>query len=44
MSPVPTKPTRVGRSVPVVSRSAASAADAAVRVALMIELSSTANG
>ena len=44
MSPAPTNPTRVGRPRVRVSASAASAADAAVRVALMIELSSTANG
>ena len=37
-------PIRVGRPRSRLSQSAASAADAAVRVALMIELSSTANG
>ncbi len=37
-------PTRVGRGRPRLSQSAASAADAAVRVALMIELSRQANG
>ena len=38
------KPTRVGRRRPRLSQSAASAADAAVLVALMIELSRQANG
>jgi hypothetical protein len=44
MSPVPKKPIRVGRGRPRESRSAASAAEAAVRVALMIEASRQANG
>lgn len=42
--PAPKKPTRNGRGRSRVSRSAAAAADAAVRVALMIELSRQANG
>ena len=47
--PVPKNPTRAGRGPPRPSRlaqsqSAASAADAAVLVALMIELSRQANG
>lgn len=44
MSPVPTNPTRVGRARPWLSLVAASAAEAAVREALMIELSRQANG
>ena len=46
--PVPKNPMRTGRPPPPsrsrLSQSAASAADAAVRVALMIELSRQANG
>lgn len=42
--PVPKKPIRRGRSRPSVSRSAASAAEAAVRAALMMELSRQASG
>lgn len=42
--PVPQKPTRAGRGRSRLSQSAASAADAAVRVALMMELSRQANG
>src|SRR3954466_6303241 len=44
MSPAPTNPARRGRGRPRLSRSAASTADAAVLVALMIELSRHANG
>ena len=42
--PTPRNPTRLGRGRPRLSRSAASAAEAAVRVALTIELSRQANG
>jgi hypothetical protein len=44
IKPVPTNPIRRGRSRPRLSQSAPAAADAAVRVALMIELSRQANG
>ena len=44
MSPTPKKPTRRGRSRPRVSRSAASAAEAEVRLALMIDASRQAKG
>ena len=42
--PTPTNPTRAGRDRERVSQSAAAAADAAVRVALMTELSRQAKG
>jgi hypothetical protein len=42
--PTPKNPTRLGRGWPRLSQSAANAADAAVLVALMIELSRQANG
>jgi hypothetical protein len=44
ISPVPKNPARTGRSRSWLSALAAAAASAAVRVALMIELSRQANG